>query len=66
MPDLVTHPQYKVGDKVRLKYGTPFVGTVTAAQGTYSQSGHVFYRVHVPRSPEPLWLEVCEDEVEKA
>jgi hypothetical protein len=66
MPDLVKHPRYKVGDKVRLKEGTPFVGTVAEARGTYSPTGNVLYRVYVPLDPEPLYLLVREDEVEQA
>lgn len=65
MDELVKRPRYEVGDKVRLKFGTPFVGTITEARGTYSPTGHVRYRVHVQMDPEPLWLELREDEVEK-
>ena len=65
MPDLVKRPQFKVGDQVRLKFGARLVGTVTEARGTYSPNGHAFYRVHVPVDPEPLWLELREDEIER-
>jgi hypothetical protein len=65
MPDLKKHPLYKVGDQVRLTFGTRLVGRVMEARGTYSPSGHVLYRVHIPMSPEPLILEVREDAVEK-
>jgi hypothetical protein len=65
MPELVKRPRYQVGDKLRLKYGTPLVGMVTEARGTYSPDGHILYRVRVPMDPEPLYLLVLEDEVEK-
>jgi len=66
MPGLANNAQYKVGDKVQLKYGTRLVGTVTEVQGTHSPSGRILYRVRVPMSPEPLMLAAREDELEKA
>ena len=65
MPDLKKQPRFKVGDQVRLTFGTRLVGTVMEARGTYLPSGHILYRVYVPMEPEPLVLEVREDEVEK-
>ncbi|HEV3261220.1 MAG TPA: hypothetical protein VG013_30485 [Gemmataceae bacterium] len=66
MPDLETHPRYKVGDKVRLTSGAPLIGTVTEVRGTHSPSGRILYRIRVPMSQEPLWLDVREEEIEKA
>jgi hypothetical protein len=66
MPDIKMPPHYKVGDKVRLKSGARLSGTVTEVRDTHSPGGHIFYRICVPMSPEPLWLEVREEEVEKA
>ncbi len=66
MSGLVLHPRYKVGDKVRLKFGSRSVGTVTHAQGTYSPHGHILYHIRVPMSSEPLDLLVREEEVEEA
>ena len=65
MPELLKHPRYKVLDKVRVKHGSRFVGTVTEATGTYRANGHVLYRVYVPMDPEPLLLLVTEEEIEK-
>ena len=65
MPELAKRPRYQVGDKVQLKDGTRWIGTVTEARGTYSPKGHATYRVRVPLSPEPLFFEVREDEIEK-
>ncbi len=66
MPDLETHARYKVGDAVRVKFGTRMIGTVMEVRGIHSPGGRILYSVHVPMSPEPLVLEVREDEVEKA
>ena len=66
MPGLKTHPRYKVGDTVQVKIGTRMIGTVMEVRGIHSPSGRILYSVHVPMSPEPLVLEVREDEVEKA
>ena len=66
MPDAEKDALFKVGDKVRLKGGPPLVGTVTEVRGTNPRAAHILYRVRVPMDPEPLWLEVREDEVEKA
>ena len=38
--------------------------TVTEVRYTPFGSGQVFYRLYVPMDPEPLMLEVREDEVE--
>jgi hypothetical protein len=64
MAGLVKHPRYKIGEKVRVKFGAGFVGTVAEARGTYSPDGNVLYRVYVPMDPEPLWLLLREDAVE--
>ena len=66
MPDLEKDVPYKVGDMVRLTSGTRLVGTVTEVRGASSRGGRLLYRVRVPMTPEPLMVEVREDEVEKA
>ena len=66
MPEMLIHPRYKIGDKVRLVGGVQLVGTVTEATGSYRPDGHALYRVRVPMEEEPLWLLVREDEIEKA
>lgn len=48
-----------------MKFPTRFVGTIVEARGTYSPNGHVLYRVHIPMDPEPLFLELREEEIEK-
>jgi hypothetical protein len=58
--------KFKVGDKVRMPYGAFLVGTVSEVRVSPTQAGLVFYRVRVPMDPEPLWMEVREDEIEKA
>lgn len=65
MPELVKIPSYQIGDKVQMKFPTRFVGTIVEARGTYSPNGHVLYRVHIPMDPEPLFLELREEEIEK-
>jgi hypothetical protein len=66
MPEVKRKPAlYAIGDRLRLKQGQPLVGTVSEVRHTHSPEGHNFYRVRVPMDPEPLWLEVREDEVEK-
>lgn len=65
MPDLGKGAQFKVGDKVRIPFGTRPVGTVSEVHISPT-TGHARYRVRVPMDPEPLWLEVLEDEIEKA
>jgi hypothetical protein len=62
MPDTKTQPRYKIGDKVRLTFGTRLVGTVMEVRGIR----RIFYRLYVPMDPEPLIFEVREDEIEKA
>ena len=64
MPDLQTGPRYRVGDRLQVRIGSPLVGTVTEVRYTPFGSGQVFYRLYVPMDPEPLMLEVREDEVE--
>jgi hypothetical protein len=49
-----------------MPYGARLVGTVTEVHVSPTQAGRVRYRVRVPMDPEPLWMEVWEDEVEKA
>jgi hypothetical protein len=66
MPDLRKDAPYEVGDKVRIKSGTGLVGTVTEVRGNPSRATRILYRVRVPMTPEPLLLEVREDEIEKA
>jgi hypothetical protein len=67
MPDLDKSAQYKIGDKVRVKGGIGLVGMVSEVRRVYSPAGgHHLYRVRVPMDPEPLWLEVREEEIEKA
>ena len=65
MAELVKRPRYDVLDKVRLKHGSRFVGTITEAHGTYNPDSHVLYRVYVPMDPEPLYLLVREEDIEK-
>jgi hypothetical protein len=65
MPDL-KNAAYRVGDTVRLKFGARLVRTVTEARGTYSPDRPIVYRVRVVMSPEPLMVEVQEDEIENA
>jgi hypothetical protein len=65
MIELKIHPRYKVGDRVRLVFGTGLVGTVMEARGSYYETGHALYRIHVPMNPEPLVLAVREEEIEK-
>ena len=65
MPDLVKQPRYHVLDKVQVKHGNRFIGTVMEARGSYYPDGHVLYRVYVPMEPEPLILLVREEEIEK-
>ncbi len=66
MPDLDTKSRYKVGDEVRLITGSRLVGRVTEVRRSSSQAARFLYRVRVVMNPEPLMLEVREDEVEKA
>jgi hypothetical protein len=61
MPDIKTQPRFKVGDKVRARFGTRLVGTVMEVQGIR----RILYSVYVPMEPEPLKLLVREDEIEK-
>lgn len=65
MPELLKHPRYKIGDKVRVKFGSRSIGLVSEARGTYSPTGHVLYTVHVPMDPEPLTMLLREEEIEK-
>jgi len=62
--DLVKRPRYKIGEKVRMRHGTPLVGLVSEARGTYHEDGNVLYRVRVPMEPEPLFMLVTEEEIE--
>lgn len=57
--------QFQADDKVRMPYGARLVGTVTEVHVSPT-TGRAHYRVRVPMGPEPLWLEVWEDEIEKA
>jgi hypothetical protein len=66
MPRFEPGAQFQVGDKVRISFGARLVGTVTEVRVSPTQAGLVFYRVRVPMDPEPLWMEVREDEIEKA
>jgi hypothetical protein len=65
MPELAKRPRYQVGDKLQLKDGPRWIGTVTDAYGTFSPTGNILYRVRVPLDPEPLYMVLTEDEVEK-
>ena len=65
MPELVKRPRYQVLDKVQVKHGSRFIGTVTEARGTYQPDGQCLYRVYVPMEPESLLLLVTEEEIEK-
>jgi hypothetical protein len=65
MAELVKYPRYKIGDKVRVKFGSRSVGLVSEARGTYSPTGHVLYTVYVPMDPEPLMMLLREEEIEK-
>jgi hypothetical protein len=56
---------YKVGDKVRMKYGSRLEGLVSEVRVAYYRGGHNLYRVRVPMTEEVLWLELREDEMEK-
>ena len=66
MPDLDKRAQYKIGDKVRLKGGDGLVGMVSEVHFARVPGARILYRVRVPMDPEPLWLEVREEEIEKA
>lgn len=65
MPELVKRPIYQVGDQVRIKIPSRWVGTITEARGSYHESGNVLYTVRVPLEPEHLWMLLHEDEIEK-
>ena len=65
MPELVKRPLYKVGDQVRIKLPSRWVGTITEARGSFHERGNVLYHVHIQLDPEPLWMELREDELEK-
>jgi hypothetical protein len=60
------HPQYKLGDTVRVKVPARLVGTVTYVQYTPQGSGRALYQVRVPMDPEPLLMLLEEDEMEAA
>ena len=64
MNDLKTPPRFKVGDEIRLIGGAPLVGRVMELRGYLSADGSMLYRLYVPMEPEPLMLEVREDEIE--
>jgi hypothetical protein len=64
MSALSTPPRYKVGDQVRIKIPSRWVGMVSEVRYTPSGSGRVLYRVRVPLDPEPLWMVLAENEVE--
>ncbi len=66
MPRFEPGAQFQVGDEVRIPFGTCPVGTVTEVTVSPTQVGRVLYRVRVPMDPEPLWMELREDEVERA
>jgi hypothetical protein len=57
---------YKVGDKVRWKYGTRLVGVVMEVFVYPNDKGHVRYTVRVPMEAEPIIMILREDEIEKA
>jgi hypothetical protein len=67
MSDVKAPSLFQVGDKVRMKFGSPpLVGLVAEVTGARSRTGLILYSVRVPMDPEPLWLVVQEDEMEKA
>jgi hypothetical protein len=41
------------------------IGTVTEVREPVSPDGHVMYSIRIPMDPEPLWVPVRQDEVDK-
>jgi hypothetical protein len=65
MSDKNTVALYKIGDQVRLRFGSRLIGTVSEVDEPVSPEGHVKYRIRIPMDPEPLWVPVRQDDVEK-
>jgi hypothetical protein len=65
MSDRNTVAIYKIGDKVQLRFAGRLIGAVTEVREPMAPSEQVRYSIRIPMDPEPLWLEVRQDEVDK-
>ena len=66
MPDIKTKPRHQVADKQRLLNFPDLAGAVTEIRRSSAPDVRFVYRIRVPMDPEPLMVEIREDEFERA
>jgi hypothetical protein len=52
------------GTKVRITSGSMPVGRIVDLRGPFGPNGMLVYRVRISKKPKPLFVEVCEDQLE--
>jgi hypothetical protein len=56
-----TEPALKLGDRVKIRYGMK--GRIVEWRGPLGPGGAQIYRVQTRRKPEPVYIEVREDQL---
>jgi hypothetical protein len=56
-------PQFKLGDRVKIRLSGGMRGLIVELRGPLGPGGVQIYRVRVPRWPEPHFIEVREDQL---
>jgi hypothetical protein len=52
------------GTKVQITIGSKPVGRIVELRGPLGPKGSLVYRVRIRKKPKPVYVEVCEDELE--
>ncbi len=57
-------PALKLGDRVRIRLSGGMKGRIVELRGPLGPGGAHIYRVQTQRKPEPVYVEVREDQLE--
>jgi hypothetical protein len=56
-------PALKLGDRVRIRHTTGMKGRIVEWRGPLGPGGSQIYRVQIRSKPEPVYIEVREDQL---
>jgi hypothetical protein len=62
MTEKKAEPQFKLGDRVKVRY-SDFRGPIVELHGPLGPGGAQLYRVRVRRKPTPAYIDVREDQL---
>jgi hypothetical protein len=57
-------PALKLGDRVKIRHTAGLKGRIVEWRGPLGPGGAQVYRIRIRRTPEPVYAEVLEDQLE--